>query len=201
VVLLREARERSDLTLVEECRGGDATAFDELVRRYKDCVYNVVYRFVGNHEDALDVCQEVFMRAYRGVAGFRGSAKVYTWLYCIAANVARNRLRDGGRKGRDKGVSLDALEAAGAPAASQSPHPQCETPRAAAERHELDEMLQRCLNELPDHYRMAFVLRTFDDLSYEEIAEALGCPTGTVKSRISQARKMLRDRLEELAVL
>ena len=200
--MLREARERSDLTLVEECRGGDATAFDELVRRYKDCVYNVVYRFVGNHEDALDVCQEVFMRAYRGIAGFRGSAKVYTWLYSIAANLARNQLRDGGRKGRDKGMSLDALEEAGAQGRSNPSimAPQ-QTPRAAAEHRELDEMLQRCLNELPDHYRMAFVLRTFDDLSYEEIAESLGCPTGTVKSRINQARKMLRERLEELAVL
>jgi RNA polymerase sigma-70 factor (ECF subfamily) len=194
VVLLREARARSDAGLVEECRSGDLTAFDELVRRYKDRVYNVVYRFLGNREDALDVAQETFVRAYRGIMDFRGRAQVYTWLYSIAANLARNRLRDGGRRGRDKGASLETL------APSVLPRTE-ETPRALAERHELDETLQQCLSELPEHYRMAFVLRTFDDLSYDEIAEALGCPTGTVKSRINQARKMLRERLEHLAVL
>ncbi len=203
MVLLREARARSDAGLVEECRSGDLTAFDELVRRYKDRVYNVVYRFLGNREDALDVSQETFVRAYRGIVEFRGRATVcrtetncgvYTWLYSIAANLARNRLRDGGRRGRDKGASLETLAPSALPRTE-------ETPRALAERHELDETLQQCLSELPEHYRMAFVLRTFDDLSYDEIAETLGCPTGTVKSRINQARKMLRERLEHLAVL
>lgn len=194
MVLLSEARTRSDAGLVEECRKGDSTAFDELVRRHKDRVYNVVYRFLGNREDALDVAQETFVRAYRSITEFKGRAQVYTWLHSIAANLARNRLRDGGRKGRNLGAPLDAL--------SPSAMPRTEsTPRAAAERHELDEALQQCLNDLPEHYRMAFVLRTFDDLSYDEIAQTLGCPTGTVKSRINQARTMLRERLEHLAVL
>jgi len=136
----------------------------------------------------------VHLRAYRGVAEFKGRAQVYTWLHSIAANLARNRLRDGGRKGRDQGAPLDTL--------TPSAMPRTETtPRAAAERQELDDALQQCLNELPEHYRMAFVLRTFDDLSYDEIAQTLGCPTGTVKSRINQARSMLRERLEYLAVL
>jgi len=202
VVLLREAKDHSDAGLVAECRAGDRSAFDELVRRYKNRVYNVTYRFLGNHEDALDVSQETFARAYRAINEFRGSAQVYTWLYSIAANLSRNRLRDSGRKGRDKAVSFDVLTDPpnGKPlpsvAASREPNP-----RAMAEQHELEERLQQCLNELPDHYRMAFVLRTFDDLSYDEIADALGCPTGTVKSRINQARKMLRERLESLAML
>lgn len=194
MVLLREARAHSDTGLVEECRNGDATAFDELVRRYKDRVYNVVFRFVGNREDALDVSQETFVRAYRGITEFRGHAQVYTWLYSIAANLARNRLRDGSRRGRDKGTSIETVVPGALPRTEDNP-------RAAAERHELDETLQQCLSELPEHYRMAFVLRTFDDLSYDEIAEALGCPTGTVKSRINQARKMLRERLEHLEAL
>jgi len=205
VVLLKEAKARSDAGLIEECREGDSTAFDELVRRYKDRIYNVTYRFLGSHEDALDVSQEVFVRAYRGISQFRGQAQVYTWLHSIAANLARNWVRDHGRKGRNKGVSLDALTdpdpgdgGRSQPSVARGPDP---TPREIAEGHELDEMLQQCLCELPDHYRMAFVLRTFDDLSYEEIATALGCPTGTVKSRINQARKMLRDRLADLAVL
>ncbi len=200
VVLLKESRARSDSGLVEECRKGDVSAFDEVVRRYKDRIYHVVYRFLGNHEDALDVSQEVFVRAYRGIREFRGNAKLYTWLYSIAANLARNRLRDGSRKGRNRAMSLEALEAE-APGAAQNATATHHTPRTAASEKELEAILQQCLAELPDHCRMTFVLRTFEDLSYEEIAEAMGCPTGTVKSRLNQARRMLRDRLRELAVL
>lgn len=195
MVLLKEARGHSDQGLVEECRKGDSSAFDELVRRYKDRIYCVVYRFLGNHEDAMDVSQEVFVRAYRGIREFQGKAKLYTWLYSIAANMARNRLRDGSRRGRNKGTSLEALEERAPVAASG------ETPRSLAVDRETEALLQRCLEELPDHYRMTFVLRTFEDLSYEEIAEVMGCPPGTVKSRLNQARRMLRERLRELAVL
>ena len=200
MVLLKVARGQSDAVLVEACRNGDASAFDELVRRYKDRLYNVVYRFVGNHEDALDVCQEAFVRAYRSLDAYRGEAQVYTWLYSIAANLARNRVRDGHRKGRDQGVSLEAV-AAGAPGVLAEATANEDNPRAAAMTHELEDTLRQCLDELPDHCRMAFVLRTYEDLSYHEIAEVLGCPPGTVKSRLNQARRMLRDRLKELAVL
>ncbi|HOZ45648.1 MAG TPA: sigma-70 family RNA polymerase sigma factor [Candidatus Hydrogenedentes bacterium] len=200
MVLLKEARRIPDTGLVAECQSGDSTAFDEIVRRYKDRVYNVVFRFLGNHEDALDVSQEVFVRAYSSIRKFKGDAKVYTWLYSIAANLSRNRLRDSGRKGRDQGTSLEALHEA-APSVAQAASATLDTPREAAERSEMDEVLQRCLEELPDHYRMAFVLRTFEDLSYEEIADVMGCPPGTVKSRLNQARKLLRERLESLAVL
>lgn len=187
MVLLKDARESSDASLVDMCQDGDSSAFDELVRRYKDRIYNVAYRFLGNREDALDLSQEVFVRAYRGVDGFRGKSNVFTWLYSIAANLSRNYLRDASRKGRNMSVSLDGRTAMEAHAS--------ETPRALAEAHELDEVLQQCLDELPEHYKIAFVLRTFDDLSYEEIATALKCPKGTVKSRISEARRRLRDRL------
>lgn len=200
MVLLKEARGRSDVGLVEECRKGDSTAFDELVRRYKDRIYHVVFRFLGNHEDALDVSQEVFVRAYRGIRDFKGNAQIYTWLYSIAANLSRNKLRDGSRRGRNRGTSLEAF-AMDAPGAAQEAAATSETPRTAASQREMEALLQRCLDELPDHYRMAFILRTFEDLSYEEIAAAMGCPAGTVKSRLNQARKMLRDRLRELSVL
>jgi RNA polymerase sigma-70 factor, ECF subfamily len=200
VVLLKEARRHSDAGLVEQCRRGDPSAFDEIVRRYKDRIFNVVFRFLGDREDALDVCQEAFMRAYRAVDGYEGKAQVYTWLHSIAANLARNRLRDRGRKGRDKGVSLEALQAA-APGAAQQAEATRYTPSDVAISHETEELLQQCLEELPDNCRMTFVLRTVEDLSYEEIAEVMGCPPGTVKSRLNQARRMLRDRLRELAVL
>lgn len=200
VVLLKEAKKHPDGVLVEECRNGDDSAFDEIVRRYKDRIYNVVYRFLGNHEDAQDVAQEVFIRAYRGIDGFRGKAKVYTWLYSIAGNLARNRIRDGHRKGRDQGVSYEALDAV-SPGAADGGAQRELRPDEAASAKEMDEILQRCLEELPEQFRMAFVLRTFENLSYEEIADAMDCPKGTVKSRLNQARSMLRDRLTELAVL
>lgn len=199
VVLLREARAHSDAGLVEECRKGDTSAFDELIRRYKDRVYGVVYRFLGNREEALDVSQEVFVRAYKGIQGFRGNAQVYTWLYSIAANLARNRLRDSGRRGRDKTTSLEALQES-APGLADS-MTQAASPRENAISEEMQAVLQQCLNELPEHYRLAFVLRTFEDLSYEEISEVMGCPVGTVKSRLNQARQMLRDRLREFSIL
>ena len=98
--LLKVEERDADVALLEQCRSGDSSAFDELVRRYKDRVYNVAYRFLGNHEDAQDVAQEVFVRAYRGIEGFKGDSKVYTWLYSIAGNLARNKLRDSKRKAR-----------------------------------------------------------------------------------------------------
>lgn len=200
MVALSESRERSDAGLVDDFLRGEVSAFDELVRRYKDRVYNVVYRYVGNHEDALDLSQEVFVRAYRGLSRFRRDAKWYTWLFSIAANVARNRVRDSHRKGRDQGTSLEMLQEH-APALAQSALAQSDSPRRAAEERELEGILQACLTELPEHYRMPFVLRTVDGLSYDEIAQALECPVGTVKSRLNQARKMLYTRLAALEVV
>ncbi len=200
MVLLKEERKQTDSVLVEECQNGDADAFGELVTRYKDRIYNVAYRFLGNHEDAQDVAQEVFVRAYHGIQGFKGRAKVYTWLYSIAGNLARNRLRDGGRKGRDRGVSLEALESA-APGVAQRATSGGATPEEVARGRELDAALQECLRELPEHYRMTFVLRTFEELSYDEIADAMGCPKGTVKSRLNQARSILHERLEARTLL
>lgn len=196
MVLLREAKQHSDAGLVEECLRGDSSAFDELVRRYKDRVYNVVYRFLGNHEDAQDVAQEVFVRAYKSLNQFEGRAKVYTWLYSIAANLSRNRLRDTNRKGRNRGTSFEAREEAGRVTADGNA-----SPRDQVQAAELEEVLQACLDELPDHYRITFVLRTFEDLSYDEIADAMGVTLGTVKSRLNQARRMLRDRLRSAGVM
>lgn len=200
MVLLKEARGQSDADLVVGCRNGDSTAFDELVRRYKDRVYNVVYRFLGNREDALDVAQEVFIRAYGSIGAYQGRAQVFTWLYTIAANLARNRIRDSKRKGRNQGSSLEALHES-APGVAERALRSSSNPGDEAVKRELEEVLQRCLEELPEQYRMTFVLRTFDDRSYDEIAEIMECPKGTVKSRLNQARKMLHERLKELSVL
>lgn len=197
MVLLKETGLESDAGLVEECRRGDPRAFDALVNRYRDRIYNAAYRFLGNHEEAADVCQEVFVRAYRAIERFEGKAKVATWLYSITLNLCRNRVRDSKRKGRDKGVSLELLQdhASGLVAGGGA------TPSDTAIHGELESALQACLEALPEHYRMAFVLRTYEDLTYEEIAESMACPSGTVKSRLNQARRLLRDCLTEREVL
>ena len=198
--LLKVEDRDADFALVEECRNGDSSAFEALVRRYKDRVYNVAYRFLGNHEDAQDVAQEVFVRAYRGIDGFKGDSKVYTWLYSIAGNLARNKLRDSKRKGRNKGTSLEALEIQ-APGTAQALATARETPEETARRHETEEALQECLEELPEHYRIVFVLRTFEQLSYDEIADSVGCPKGTVKSRLNHARKFLHESLKARSII
>jgi RNA polymerase sigma-70 factor (ECF subfamily) len=200
VELLEEVRRTPDIALVDACLNGDESAFDELVRRYKDRVYNVVYRFLGNHEDSLEVALEVFVRAYRSLDSFRGHAQVYTWLYSIAANTCRNRLRDRGRKGRDKGISFEALMES-APAVAQEATATHVTPSHLAEKRELNEGLKGCLEDLPDTYRLVFVLRTFDSLSYGDIAASVECPEGTVKSRLNQARKLLRECLGRRGLL
>lgn len=200
VALIRETTTDPDWALVEQYRQGSARAFDKLVSRYKDRIYNVAYRFLGNHEDAQDIAQEAFIRAYQGIEGFKGSSKVYTWLYSIAGNLARNKLRDSTRKGRNKGSSLEALQE-NAPDVAQAHASTTETPEQIARGKELEERLQVCLDEMPEHYRMTFVLRTFEKLTYEEIAECMACPKGTVKSRLNQARTMLHERLKELSLL
>jgi len=200
VVILEETQRHSDDDLVRACREGQDSAFEELVRRYKDRVYNVVYRYLGNHEDSLDVALEVFVRAHRSFDSFEGHSQVFTWLYSIAANAARNKLRDTSRKGRNKGVSFELLEEK-APSVAQAATTDGVTPSHLAQKRELNDGLKDCLEELPDTYRLPFVLRTFDNLSYADIATSVGCPQGTIKSRLNQARKRLRDCLTHKGVI
>jgi len=195
-----ETEETEDTALVDGFLNGDVSAFDALMRRYKDRVYVVVYRHLGNHEDAAEVAQEVFVKAYHGLHAYKGQAKVYTWLYSIAANLSRNKLRDQKRKGRNLGASLDALEEA-APGAGQTVAQESENPRRAAEKSELDAALRHCLDTLPETYRLAFVLRITEDLPYADIADSLDCPVGTVKSRLNQARSLLRTCLDKSGVM
>jgi RNA polymerase sigma-70 factor (ECF subfamily) len=194
-----DTRADEDRALVERFRTGEEAAFDALVRRNQDRVYGLLWRMLGNREDALDLAQDTFVRAYRGIDGFRAEARFSTWVYGIALNLARNRLRDRTRKGRDCGVSLETLEtdAPGAvPAAATA-----DCPRAAAEHGELAAALEACLEHLPETLRGAFALRVFEGLAYEEIADAMECPRGTVKSRLNDARRRLAECLERRGVI
>ena len=192
-----DARADEERVLVERFRAGDEAAFDALVRFNQDRVYGLLVRMLGNREDALETAQDTFVRAYRGIDGFRAEARFSTWVYGIALNLARNRLRDRSRKGRDRGVSLELLETeapGAAPAAA-------DCPRAAAEQGELEAALAACLEHLPETLRGAFALRVFEGLAYEEIADAMECPRGTVKSRLNDARRRLAECLGRRGVL
>jgi RNA polymerase sigma-70 factor (ECF subfamily) len=174
-----------EAVLVERLRSGDAHAFEEMVVAYQHRVFGVALRMLGNAAEAEDVAQEVFLRVHRAVAGFRGDAKLSTWLYAITSRACLSRLAAGDRRFRREGeetlVSLRDGEA---------------DPAAALERSELEGALGRAIAGLPEERRIVVVLRDVEGLSYEEIAEALALPVGTVRSRLHRARMDLKEKLE-----
>lgn len=185
----------SDPSAVE--RGGDHS-FDNLVAAYEKKIFNVIYRILGDYDEAADVTQETFISAYKGFQSFRGDAKVYTWLYQIAINHCRNRLRQRGRMRRIQVDSLDQPrdwedEESGhereIPDVSQAPH-------TVLEEKEFRERLLEAMHSLPPEYREVVVLREIQQLSYNEIADATRLSLDNVKTRLSRARAMLRRKLE-----
>jgi RNA polymerase sigma-70 factor, ECF subfamily len=171
--------------LLDGLRHGDSRAFEELVRCYQHRIYGVALRMLGNRADAEEVSQEVFLRAYQSVAGFRGDSKLSTWLYAIASRLCLNRLA--GRRLRPAPQSEDRLLRIEAAEGDPGDH---------AERTELEAALQRAIAELPEERRIAVVLRDLEGLPYEEIAQALGVELGTVRSRLHRARAELKGKME-----
>ncbi len=183
--------------LVKRSQEGDMKSFERLVLIHQDRVYNLALRLVRNPEDALDVAQEVFCSAFRKIASFKGRASFSTWLHQITLNNVRNLWRKQGHNPSNHAVSLDQPSH---PQDPQSEFPQLPAsgpnPSQQAAGHEMMGILGEQLNKLPLEYREILLLRFQQDLSYEEIAEALQCEIGTVKSRISRARNELRKRME-----
>jgi len=179
-----------DELLVRKCKGGDLDAFDELVRRYQSKVYTVAFRFMGNHADAGDLAQEAFIRVFQALASFRGDSSFATWIYRIASNVCRDELR---KQQRQKKVSLDEMIAYGGVSpllVDGDPSPQ-----EQLERSELKDQVQRHLNELSGDHRLILVMRDIQGMPYDEIASALDCSVGTIKSRLSRARQALKRKI------
>jgi RNA polymerase sigma-70 factor (ECF subfamily) len=175
--------------LVAAARSGDHVAFGRLVDRYKDRIYNLALGYVGDADDADDVAQEIFVKAYGALDSFRGQSQFYTWLYRIGMNACMDWV-----KSRSRRVdSLSRIRDGEVRAGAGSPLPLTDV---ALERRELRSLLHRALAQLPDEYRSAVVLREIEDLSYEEIAEALSCSIGTVKSRLFRARAQLKELLK-----
>ena len=189
-----ELESLDDRALVARTQDGDRAAFAALVERYQERVLNVVYRRLDDRDLALDVAQEVFFKAYRGLNGFRGGSQFYTWLFRIALNEAVSAHRKHARHRR--AGSLNAPGADGEP--GQDPADVTYDPAAEAERTDDQAMVQRAIAALEEDLARVILLRDIDGLSYQEIAEVLEVPLGSVKSRIHRARRALKAQLTQV---
>jgi RNA polymerase sigma-70 factor, ECF subfamily len=182
-----------EAVLIHRCTSGDETAFAELVAEHQRMVVQLAINLLGDRDEALDLSQEVFLRVFRTLGRFRGQSTLRTWIYRIAVNQARNRHRFWRRRHRADQVPLDVHVAA-----HGEFHSSAESgPDRLLAQKELAAQLQHALDALPFEQRTAIVLREVDGLSYEEIAYSLGVAVGTVKSRLTRARQVLRLELRE----
>ena len=179
--------ELSDRELVQKCQTGEMSAFEELVSRYHQKVYMVILGLLRNREDALEVAQETFFRAYRKINSFQGGSSFYTWIYRIAVNLAIDAQRRQKRNPLDFRESMDGL--------LESQDEVARDPFADVHDKELRQNLTNAINDLTPEHKAVIVLRTIEALSYKDIGEILGCSEGTVMSRLHYARKKLQDKL------
>jgi RNA polymerase sigma-70 factor (ECF subfamily) len=188
-----------DAALIERCRAGDVAAFEPLVEKYRQRVWRLAYNTLRDREEAWDVAQEAFIRAYQALPSFRGQSAFYTWLYRIVMNVAADRARSRGAQGRAFGTERVPEEDWERVLPDQNPGD--EAPDAAAARREQRAKILRALDTLTEDHRKIIMLSDLEGLSYREIADTLEIPMGTVMSRLHNARKRLRDALGPLLVL
>jgi len=187
--------ERSiDQALVERVQKGDKQAFDVLVLKYQNKIIQLVYRYVHDSDEARDVAQEAFIKAYKAIGRFRGESAFYTWIYRIAINTAKNYLVASGR--RPPRADIDAQDAEQYEGATGLK--EYATPERVLLKDEIQETIARAIDELPDDLRTAITLRELEGLSYEEIAQTMECPIGTVRSRIFRARDAIDSKLRPL---
>ncbi|MGI9200591.1 MAG: RNA polymerase sigma factor RpoE [Woeseiaceae bacterium] len=188
------SNESTDKELVKRVQKGDKGAFDLLVVKYEHKIVNLVMRYVRDPETALDISQEAFIKAYRALPRFRGDSAFYTWLYRIAVNTAKNHLAAQKRRPADIELDLQDPDQYGLHAKLK----ETDTPEAVSLSQELQETLERAIQALPDDLRTAIVLRELDGMSYEEIAQTMDCPVGTVRSRIFRARDAIGKKVGTL---
>ena len=185
----------SDLSLVRRVQRGDKGAFDVLVLKYQHKVVKLVMRYVRNPAEAEDIAQEAFIKAYRALPQFRGDSAFYTWLYRIAINTAKNAVVSRDRSPIDFDLDLQNSDES---YDMQGRLADKETPEALTLTEEIRSIVNTAIEALPEDLRMAIVLREIEGLSYEEIAESMACPVGTVRSRIFRAREAIDRRLREV---
>ena len=188
------ATESADAQLVRRVQKGDKGAFDLLVLKYQHKIVNLVLRYVRDPDQALDITQEAFLKAYRAMPRFRGESAFYTWLYRIAVNTAKNYLAAQRRRPMDVELDLQDPEQFDLHAKLR----ETDTPEGVTLSRELHETVERAIDALPDDLRTAIVLRELDGMSYEEIAQTMDCPVGTVRSRIFRARDAIGKKIGNL---
>lgn len=186
--------QESDVFLIKGCRTGDISAFDRLVIRHRKQMYQLAYRITGNHEDADDISQEAFIRAYKSIGSFRGKSKIVTWLRRIVINLSINHLKKESRRREPSNEGAVGGEV-DSPVSGVA-----HNPLANIEADELVQRIKEAEDSLPVSERIVFVLRVHQGLSYKEMARTLNCPVGTVMSRLNRARRRLRDNLKDYVI-
>ena len=184
----------SDSKLVKRVQKGDKGAFDLLVLKYQHKIVNLVMRYVRDPELALDITQEAFIKAYRALPRFRGDSAFYTWMYRIAVNTAKNHLAAQRRRPMDVELDMQDPEQYDLHAKLK----ETDTPEGVTLSNELKETVERAIAALPEDLRTAIVLRELEGMSYEEIAQTMECPVGTVRSRIFRARDAIAKKIGPL---
>jgi len=186
-----------ELDLVKRCQSGDSAAFDELVTRYRTRIFGMIYNMVHNEQDAWDLAQDSFLKAWKSIGRFRGQSSFYTWIYRIVTNVTIDWLRKKQVKATgaefDDAVQLQEIDPAArtAPKADAAPHKRME-------RQEIRTRIDAAIEQLSPEHRAVILMKETEDMQYHEIAEALGCSIGTVMSRLFYARKKLQTLLRDL---
>lgn len=189
-----QSAHETDQQLVKRVQQGDKRAFDLLVIKYQHKIISIVGRYVRDSAEVHDVVQEAFIKAYRALANFRGDSAFYTWLYRIAINTAKNHLVARGRRPPVNDVDVEEAEFYGGSQALKD----IDTPENNYFRDELQAVVNQAIKDLPEDLRTAVTLREMEGLSYEEIADVMSCPVGTVRSRIFRAREAIDKRIEPL---
>ncbi|MCL5974438.1 MULTISPECIES: RNA polymerase sigma factor RpoE [Methylophaga] len=183
-----------DQELVQRVQAGDKKAFDLLIMKYQQRIIHVITGFVHDPVEAMDVAQEAFIKAYRALPNFRGDSAFYTWLYRIAINTSKNHLTASSRRPPMSDVdAMDATNYYDAPELKEF-----ETPENSLMCVQLEEAIQQAIEDLPEETATAIKLREFEGMSYEEIAEAMDCPIGTVRSRIFRAREAIDKQVKSV---
>jgi RNA polymerase sigma-70 factor, ECF subfamily len=181
----------SDRQLVERVQRGDKTAFDVLVLKYQHKIFGLVSRYLRDQDEVQDVTQEAFIKAYRALPRFRGDSAFYTWLYRIAINTAKNHLVSRSRRPPDTDIDVDDGEFQDNSAVLKD----IESPEESLATRQLEDVVYRAIDDLPEELKVAVTLREFEGMSYEEIAEVMECPVGTVRSRIFRAREAIEKKI------
>ena len=184
----------ADAELVERVQRGDKGAFDILVVKYQSKILSIVSRFISDNAEINDVAQDAFIKAYRALPNFRGESAFYTWLYRIAINTAKNYLTAKGRRPPASDIDSQDAESYGVGVALR----ENASPEKLLMRDQLKDVIFNTIEELPDDLKTAITLREIEGMSYEEIAESMDCPVGTVRSRIFRAREAIDDKMKPL---